>query len=324
MTTQPLPSKLHVVVLDDYQQLIGSSADWSRLGAESTVTFLAEHLEGSDLIDALIDAQVVVAVRERTPLPAEILAQLPELRLIVTAGMWNASIDLDAARARGIEVCGTRGIDGSAAELTWALILAALRHVPDEDRSMRNGGWQTTIGTDLEGHTLGVIGLGRLGSRVARIGIAFGMEVLAWSTHLDQQHARQLGVTPVAKEELLRRSDVVSLHLKLSDRSRGTIGAAELSIMKPTAWLINTSRGPLVDESALLDILDQRRIGGAALDVYDREPLPSDHRLRSLPNTVLTPHLGYVTVDTYRRFFSDAVEDIMALQDGSPIRVLPR
>ena len=318
-----MENTVEIVVMDDYQQVIAGYADWDSLGPDTAVTFLDRHLDGEELIAALAGADVVVAVRERTALPAAVLDRLPRLRLIVTAGMWNASIDVEAARRRGIELCGTGGVAGSAAELTWALILACVRRLPTEDTLIRAGGWQSTVGMDLEGQTLGVIGLGRLGRRVAAVGSAFGMEVLAWSTNLDPEAARSMGVLPVTKEELLGRSDVVSLHLKLSERSRGTLGASELRLMKPTAYLINTSRGPLVDEPALLRALDEGWIAGAGLDVYDVEPLPPDHPLRRTDRTVLTPHLGYVTDASYRRFFTDAVEDIAAWRAGAPIRVLP-
>lgn len=313
---------LRVIVMDDYQQVIANYADWASLGSDAEVIFLRDHLDGEELITELADADVVVAVRERTALPASVLRRLPQLRLIVTAGMSNAAIDVEAARSRGVEVCGTGGVPYSAAELTWALLLACTRQLPAEDALIRAGGWQATVGMDLDGRTLGVIGLGRLGSRVATVGLAFGMRVIAWSTNLDPEHARSLGVTPVGKDELLRTSDIVSLHLKLSDRSRSTLGEAELRSMKQTAYLINTSRGPLVDEQALLRALDEGWIAGAGLDVYDVEPLPVDHPLRTIRNTVLTPHLGYVTADTYRRFFADAVDDIIAWRSGSPIRRL--
>jgi phosphoglycerate dehydrogenase-like enzyme len=318
----PAPG-LRVVVLDDYLQVISDYADWASLGTDSRVTFLQDHLHGEQLIDALADADVVVAVLERTDLPRAVLDRLPNLRLIVTAGMSNAAIDVAAARARGVELCGTRGVPHSAAELTWALILGCVRNVPAEDARIRAGGWQARVGMDLEGHTLGVIGLGRLGGHVAKIGLAFGMQVIAWSAHLDPDHARGMGVTPVGKDELLRRADVVTLHLKLSERSRNTITEPDLRAMKHTAYVINTSRGPLIDEAALLRALHDGWIAGAGLDVYDTEPLPADHPLRTAPNTVLTPHLGYVTADTFRQFFTDAVEDVAAWRSGTPIRVLP-
>ncbi|GAB3927502.1 2-hydroxyacid dehydrogenase [Microlunatus endophyticus] len=313
---------LRVVVMDDYQQVIAGYADWAALGPDTEVIFLQDHLEGPRLIAALAGADVVVAVRERTALPVQVLDQLPDLKLIVTAGMWNAAIDVDAARDRGIELCGTGGVPHSAAELTWALILACARHIPAEDALIRSGGWQSTVGIDLEGHTLGVIGLGRLGTRVATIGLAFGMRVVAWSPNLDHDHARSLGITPVTKQQLLVGSDIVTLHLKLSDRSRNTLTADDLRSMKRTAYLINSSRGPLIEEAALVQALSQGRIAGAGLDVYDVEPLPTDHPLRTVRNTVLAPHLGYVTADTYRRFFADAVDDILAWRSGSPVRRL--
>lgn len=311
---------MQIVVLDDYQQVAATHADWDSLGAE--VTFLDRHLEGADLVAALQHAQVVVAMRERTPITAELLAQLPALQLIVTTGRRNASIDVAAARERGIPVCGTGGLASSTVEHTWALILAAVRHIPAEDRSMRDGGWQKTVGTGLAGGTLGVMGLGRLGSRVAAIGQAFGMEVAAWSQNLDAEHARSLGIRPVSKAELMAESDVVTIHLVSSARTHHIVGEAEIAAMRPTAYLVNTSRGPLVDTAALLDALHAGRIAGAAIDVYDTEPLPAEDPLRTAPRTVLTPHLGYVTVDGYDVFFREAVKDIAAWQAGAPVRVL--
>ncbi|KAA1395697.1 D-2-hydroxyacid dehydrogenase family protein [Aeromicrobium ginsengisoli] len=311
---------MQIVVLDDYQQVAARHADWASLGAD--VTYLDRHLEGDELVAALRPAQVIVAMRERTPITGDLIASLPELRLIVTTGRRNASIDVVAARDRGIPVCGTAGLAASTVEHTWALILAAVRHVPAEDRSVREGGWQTTVGTGLAGRTLGVIGLGRLGSQVAAIGQAFGMDVVAWSQHLDAEHARSLGVRPVAKDELLAGSDVVTIHLVSSARTHHLVGAAELAAMRPTAYLVNTSRGPIVDTAALVEALHAGRIAGAAIDVYDTEPLPADHPLRTAPRTVLTPHLGYVTDDGYDLFFREAVEDIAAWRAGAPIRVL--
>jgi phosphoglycerate dehydrogenase-like enzyme len=265
---------------------------------------------------------VIVAMRERTPIGADLLARLPRLRLLVTTGMANPSIDIAAAGARGIVVCGTGGLPSPTAELTWALVLALARHVCAEDRRMRDGGWQQSVGTELAGRTLGVIGLGRLGRRVAAVGQAFEMPVIAWSQNLVAAGARSLGVEPVPRDELLARADVVTLHLRLSDRTRGLIGRHELALMQRSALLVNTSRGPIVDEAALLEALHAGTIAGAALDVYDTEPLPPEHPLRSAPNTVLTPHLGYVTSGTYARFYGDAVEDVAAFLRGAPVRVL--
>lgn len=311
---------MKIVVLDDYQQVASAHANWDSL--EEDVTFLDRHLEGEELVAALEQAQVIVAMRERTPIGAELLAQLPELRLIVTTGRRNASIDVAAARERGIPVCGTAGLASSTVEHTWALILSAVRHVPAEDRSMRDGGWQTTVGTGLAGRTLGVMGLGRLGSQVAAIGQAFGMDVIAWSQNLDAEHATSLGVRPVSKDELMTGSDILSIHLVSSARTRHIVGTAEIAAMRPTAFLVNTSRGPIVDTAALVEGLHAGRIAGAAIDVYDTEPLPADDPLRSAPRTVLTPHLGYVTNDGYDLFFREAVEDIAAWRAGVPMRVL--
>lgn len=312
---------MRVVVLDDYQQVVESCAPWHELG-DAEVVFQPRHVEYAELLRVLDGADVVVTIRERTPLPAEVLRRLPSLRLVVTAGMNNASIDVAAAREIGIEVCGTRQLDGPPAELTWGLILAVLRRIPVEDAYLRGGGWQSTVGHGLEGATLGLIGLGRVGQRVARVAAAFEMAIVGHSANLDPAFARSLGVEAVSKSELLHRSDVVSLHLRLSGRSRGVVGEAELREMKASAILVNTARGPLVDEAALLRALDERWIAGAGLDVYDREPLPSDHPLRRSPRTVLTPHIGYVTAENYRQYFCDAVDDILAWRDGEPIRVL--
>jgi phosphoglycerate dehydrogenase-like enzyme len=296
---------------------------WESLGEDVRVTAFHDHVDGIEpLVERLAPFDVVVAMRERTPFPAELLARLPRLRLLVTTGMANASIDIAAAAAQGIVVSGTGGLASPTAELTWALILALLRHVGAEDARMRAGGWQETVGTDLAGKTLGVIGLGRLGRRVAAVGRAFEMDVIAWSQNLQAEDARAVGVEPVPRDELLARADVVSIHLRLSDRTRGLLGAAELARMKPSAVLVNTSRGPIVDEPALLAALHDGTIGGAALDVYDTEPLPPEHPLRSAPNTVLTPHLGYVTSGTYERYSTDAVEDVAAFLRGAPVRVL--
>ncbi|TQS45349.1 D-2-hydroxyacid dehydrogenase family protein [Cryptosporangium phraense] len=315
---------MHIVVLDDYQDVARSFGPFDRLDA--TVEVIHEHLD--DPVDALRGADVVVAMRERTPFGAAEFARLPDLRLLVTTGMANAAIDLAAAEAHGVVVCGTGGPTGGSpkssatAELTWALIFALLRHVPAEDAALRAGRWQTTVGTELGGLTLGVAGLGRLGSQVARIGQAFGMDVIAWSANLTADRAADVGVTAVGKDELLARSDVLTVHLKLSDRTRGLFGRADLARLKPTAILINTSRGPIVDEAALAAALHAGALAGAGLDVYDREPLPADSPLRTAPRTVLTPHLGYVTRQTYAAWFTQIVENIEAWAAGSPVRVL--
>jgi phosphoglycerate dehydrogenase-like enzyme len=297
-----------IAILDDYQDVARRFADWDSLDAE-VVVFTEHH----DDIDHLEPFDVIMAMRERTPFPRDRLTQLPNLKLLVTTGMGNAAIDTEAARELGITVAGTGGTPTHTAELTWALILALARNIPAEDRALRAGGWQHTVGFELAGRTLGVIGLGRLGAQVARIGEAFGMEVIAWSQNMD---------TSLTKEELLRRSDVVTIHVRLSERTTGLIGASELALMKPTAYLVNTSRGPIVDQDALLHALHNGEIAGAGIDVYDTEPLPPDHPLRSAPNTVLTPHIGYVTDASYARFYEDAVEDIAAFLRGEPIRLV--
>jgi phosphoglycerate dehydrogenase-like enzyme len=314
---------MKIVVLDDYQRVARSYGPFDSLpGAE--VDVLHEHVADLDeLAWALRGAEVVVAMRERTPFRSELFAKAPDLRLLVTTGMANASIDLAAAGAHGVTVCGTdSGSATNTAELTWALILACRRRVVTEDRALREGRWQTTIGTDLAGSTLGVLGLGRLGSQVARIGQAFGMRVIAWSRHLTAERAAAAGATLVGKEELFATSDVVTVHLRLSERTIGLVGAAELAAMKPSAVLVNTSRGPIVEESALVTALTAGSIAGAGLDVYDVEPLPAGNPLRGAPNTVLLPHLGYVTEATYRSWYDQIVEDIAAWRAGEPVRVL--
>ncbi|RCG17702.1 D-2-hydroxyacid dehydrogenase family protein [Streptomyces reniochalinae] len=313
-----------VAILDDYQEVAHQYADWSALPNDARVTVFTEPLGGTeDVAAALQPFDVVVAMRERTPFPAAVTGSLPNLRLLVTTGPLNAAIDVAAAQQRGIVVSGTRGAGlASTAELTWGLIHALARSVLAEDRGVREGGWQRTIGRGLEGARLGVIGLGGVGARVARVGLAFGMDVVAWSAHLDPEHARALGVTPVGERELLTTSDVVTLHLKLSERTTGLLGRDELALMRPDALLVNTSRGPLVDEEALLDALRAGRIGGAGLDVYSTEPLPADSPWRDAPRTVLTPHLGYVTADAYGVFYTDALEAVLAYAAGAPVRVI--
>ena len=326
---------MRVAILDDYQQVALASADWSGVRERAEIHVFTSHIARTEaLVNALEPFDVIVAMRERTSFDAERLGQLPRLRLLVTTGMSNASIDLQAAAARGITVCGTGGVGSSTAELTWGLILALLRHIPTEDRWMKQagraggaaigvgGGWQQTVGTGLDGKRLGVVGLGRQGRRVAEIGRAFGMAVVAWSQNLDPSQAERAGAQAVSKEELFASADVVTVHYKLSDRSTGLVGEAELALMKPSAFLINTSRGPLVDSAALVAALKSGGIAGAALDVYDVEPLPLSSPLRTAPNVVLTPHLGYVTDEAYQVFYGEAAEDITAFAAGSPVRVL--
>jgi phosphoglycerate dehydrogenase-like enzyme len=326
---------MRVAILDDYQQVSLASADWSPVRSLGQIDVFAQHIARTEaLVSALEPYDVVVAMRERTYFDAARLGQLPRLRLLVTTGMGNASIDLAACASRGVTVCGTGGIGSATAELTWGLILALLRHIPEEDRRLKvagraggaalgvGGSWQQTVGVGLEGKRLGLVGLGNQGRRMARIGRAFGMQVAAWSQNLDPAVAAEEQVEAVSKEDLFASSDVVSVHYKLSSRSEGLVGAAELALMKPSAYLVNTSRGPLVDSAALVAALRSGSIAGAALDVYDVEPLPLSDPLRSAPNVVLTPHLGYVTEETYRVFYGDAAEDIVAFSKGAPVRVL--
>ena len=312
-----------VAVIDDYQHVAEALGDWESLPPGTEVVFFHDHLVDEDAIaDRLRDFEVVALMRERTPIGRSLLSRLPKLRLLVTTGMQNRAVDVGSAHDRGVVVCGTGSAANGAPELTWALLLAALRHIPEEDAATRGGAWQRTVGGDLEGRVLGVIGLGRIGTKVARVAQAFGMEVIAWSQNLTEAAAGAAGVRRVDKEDLFRLGDIITIHLVLSERTRGLIGAMELALMKPTALLVNTSRGPIVDEPALVDALRGRRIGGAALDVFSTEPLPTGHPLLTLPNTVLTPHLGFVTRTTYERYFGETVEDIAAFLAGEPIRVV--
>ena len=311
-------------ILDDYQNVALQVADWSPLAGELDLKVFNDSIGASDkVIETLKGFSVVCLMRERTPFPRQVIEALPDLKLIVTSGMRNAAIDLEAASARGIVVCGTDSPGNPTAELAFGLMLELTRRIGFENARLKAGArWQSTLGIELNGKTLGVIGLGKLGSRVAAIGQAFGMGVIAWSQNLTEEKCREAGVQLATKEELLRQADVVSVHLQLSPRTRGLIGSAELALMKPTAYLINTSRGPIVDETALIAVLRARRIAGAGIDVFEIEPLALGHPLRSLDNAVLTPHLGYVTVENYRRFYGQMVEAIQAWLDGKPVRVL--
>jgi phosphoglycerate dehydrogenase-like enzyme len=312
---------MRVVVLNDYQGVATTYADWSAV-TDLELDLVREHIsdEGA-LVDRLAGAEVVVAMRERTAFPATLFARLPDLRLLVTTGPFNAAIDVQAAIDHGVVVCGTGGMITPTSELTWGLIHAVTRNIAVDDAAMRRGGWQTTVGSGLHGRRLGILGLGRLGALVAKVGLAFGMDVVAWSQNLTDERCAEVGIRRASKDELLGTADIVSVHLVLSDRTRGLISAPELAAMKPGAILINTSRGPIVDEAALVAALHSGTIR-AGLDVFDVEPLPPDHPLRTAPNTVLTPHMGYVTEECYEIFFGDIVDDIVAWQAGDPKRVI--
>jgi phosphoglycerate dehydrogenase-like enzyme len=312
-------------VLDDYQDVSLSMADWGGLAGRVDVTVFREYLGGEDAVAAaLADFDIVVIMRERTPFPASLFARLPRLRLLITSGMRNASIDLAAASEAGVVVCGTKSRSEPPAELTWALILGLARHVATESHAFHTGGpWQSTVGLDLEGSTLGLVGLGKIGTRVAAVASAFGMNVVAWSQNLTAERADAAGVALAGSlPELLAASDIVSVHVVLSDRTRGLIDAAALAHLRPHAFLVNTSRAAIVDGVALVDALRHNRIAGAGLDVFEVEPLPADDPLRALPNVLATPHLGYVTRRNYEGYFQGAVEDIEAFLAGEPIRVL--
>jgi phosphoglycerate dehydrogenase-like enzyme len=307
---------MKMAILDDYQNVALTMADWSRVESEAEITVFTDHVGDPDAVVARLQPfDVVCVMRERTPLPREVLERLPRLKLIASTGPGNASIDMHAAQEYDIHVTATGYRSTPTIELTWALILAAVRNLVGEASSLRAGGWQTSLGRELSGRVLGVLGLGRIGSEIARIGTVFGMDVIAWSQHLTPQRARAAGAAWVSKEELFGRSDVLSIHLVLSDRTRGLVNGTEIAAMKPTSWLVNTSRGPIIEHDALLAALRSKSIAGAALDVFDVEPLPAEHPLRTLPNVVATPHIGYVTEDLYRTFYSDAAASIAAWLD---------
>ena len=311
-------------ILDDYQNVALKIADWSKVKNEIEIKVFNEHLGGPDkVIAALQGFEIIVAMRERTGFPKQVIDALPELKLLITTGMRNASIDIEAAKARGVSVCGTGAFGSPTSGIAIGLILELTRHIGYENARMHSGAlWQTTIGLDLEGMTLGIIGLGKLGTRTANIAKAFGMDVIAWSQNLTAEKCREASVGYVDKEDLFRRSDFVTIHVVLSQRTRGLVGANELGLMKPTAYIINTSRGPIIDETALLEALRDKKIAGAGLDVFDTEPLPLDHPLRKMDNVEITPHLGYVSEQNYRRYFADAVEDIRGFLDHKPVRVI--
>ncbi len=315
--------KMRIALMDDYQGVALKSASWETLPVNCVVEVFRNHLKDENTVARrLKEFEIVMALRERTPFPRSLLEKLPNLRLLATAGMRNASIDLEAATELGILVCGTASRKSSTAELTWGLILALIRNIPYEHHATRAGKWQHTLGVGLEGKTLGILGLGEIGSKVAEVGRAFRMRLVAWSQNLTDERASACGTQRVMKEELFKQADVVTIHLILSDRTRGLLGRKELQLMKPTAYLINTSRGPIVDEKALIEALRNKVIAGAGLDVFGEEPLPGNHPLFGLENVVLTPHLGYVTEEVYKIFYGETLENIVSFLERAPRRVL--
>lgn len=302
---------MKVAILDDYQNVALEMADWSPVARRAEITVFNDHVADPDaVVERLLPFDVICVMRERTPLPRAVIEHLPRLKLIASTGSRNASIDMTAAEEHGIHVTATGYRSTPTIEMTWALILASARQIVRESSSVREGGWQTSVGAELDGKVLGVLGLGNIGGQVARIGLAFGMKVIAWSQNMTPQIAEAAGAALVTKDELFRQADVVTIHLILSKRTRGLVGAADLALMKPTSWLINTSRGSIVDDGALVQALTARTIAGAALDVFDTEPLPADHPFRSLENVLATPHIGYVAEDLYRTFYGDAAVSI--------------
>jgi phosphoglycerate dehydrogenase-like enzyme len=303
--------KYQIAVLDDYQNVALESADWSVLRDRADIAVFQDHIADPDaVIERLLPFDVVCVMRERTPLPRNVIERLPNLKLIASTGSANASIDVAAAGDHGITVVHTGYRSDPTVEFAWALILACARHIVTESNSLRSGGWQQTVGVDLRGKTLGVLGLGNVGSEVARIGSAFGMKLIAWSQNMTPEAAKAAGAILVSKDQLFERADILTIHLVLSSRTRGLVGAAELEKMKPTAWLINASRGPIVEEQALITALQNKRLAGAAIDVFDIEPLPSSHPFRTLVNVLATPHIGYVSQGLYKTFYEDTVSNI--------------
>ncbi|MCI0848765.1 MAG: D-2-hydroxyacid dehydrogenase family protein [Chloroflexi bacterium] len=314
---------MKLAVLDDYQATAKDLGDWSQLPPGTEVEYFHDHIADEDqLVERLKDFDMVMGMRERTPFTRSILSRLPKLRLLMTTGLRNASFDIQAATDLGIPVCGAGGTGEGPTELTWGLIIAMLRHIHEEDQRSREGAWGTTVGVGLKGKTLGLLGLGHIGSLVARVGAAFDMNIIAWSQNMTAERAKECQATLVDKETLFKEADIVSVHLVLSDRSRGLVGAPELALMKPTAYLVNISRGPIVDEKALIDVLERKAIAGAALDTFDVEPLPKDHPLFKTPNTLICPHLGYVTEESYRAFYAGIIENVRAFVSGEPVRVI--
>ena len=317
-------SRIRLAILDDYQNVAEEFAPWRSLGDRDVDVTVFDYpfASADEAVSALAGFTVVVAMRERTPFPRDVLEKLPELELLVTTGMANAAIDLAAASQFGVAVCGTAGSASAAPEQTWALLLAFARDLPAQENALRSGGWQSSVGFELAGKTLGILGLGKIGKQIAKYGQAFGMNVIAWSPNRDEATAAEAGVRRVDKDALFTESDVVTLHVRLSDRSAGVVGEKELKLLGPDGVLVNTARGPLVDEDALVSALQNKWIRGAALDVYDTEPLPANHPLIDTPNTVLAPHLGYVTAQSYAKFYGEAFEDVVGWLDRAPIRQL--
>ena len=311
-------------ILDDFQNVALTVADWSKVAGDLDIKVFNQHLGGPDKVAAaLADFEIVCAMRERTGFPRAVIEKLPKLKLLITTGLRNASIDVAAAKERGVVVCGTPSVGNPTSGIAIGLMLELTRRIGYENARMKAGTpWQSTIGLDLDGLTLGVLGLGKLGTRTANIAKAFGMKAIAWSQNLTPEKCREAGVDYVSKDDLFRQADFVSIHVILSQRSRGLVGAREIGLMKPSAYLINTSRGPIIDEAAMLAALRENKIAGAGLDVFDVEPLPVDHPLRKLDNVVLTPHLGYVATQNYRAYFAGVVDDIRAFVDGRPVRVM--
>ncbi len=312
-----------LAIIDDYEELALKLGDWDCLPTEVRIDVHTDHLdEENSLVKRLMPYEILVIMRERTPFFRSLIEKLPNLKLLVTTGQRNRSIDLAACLEREVVVCGTDSGKGAAAEHTWGLILALLKKIPQTDHSVREGRWGGEIGTELNGKTLGVLGLGRLGTQVARVGLAFGMKILAWSQNMTESRASEAGAVHSPKDELLAGSDIISIHLVLSERTQGLIGAHEIGLMKPTACIVNTSRGPIIDERALIEALQTGQIAGAGIDVFETEPLPPDHPFLTLHNTVITPHMGYVTRENFQIFFKQAAEDVAAWLNGQPIRVL--
>ncbi|AZF27068.1 D-2-hydroxyacid dehydrogenase family protein [Pseudomonas sp. R2-60-08W] len=314
---------LQIAVIDDWQQVASNVVDWSVLAPLGQVHFLHDYpADTATMVERLQAFDVICVMRERSLFDQALLQELPRLKLLVTGGMRNAAIDIAAAKALGIQVCGTDSYKQAAPELTWALIMASTRNLLGEANSLRAGGWQVGLGGDLYGKTLGILGLGSIGQKVAQFAQVFGMRVIAWSENLTPQRAAESGVTWVSKRELFEQADILTIHLVLSERSRGLVDAQALSWMKPSARLVNTARGPIVDEQALVEALSSGRLAGAALDVYSQEPLPLEHPFRLLPNVLATPHVGYVSEQNYHQFYQQMIEDIQAWTNGVPIRVL--